>query len=129
MADRPLSQQYYEDVETLKAKGVSNAEAIRQVAKKHGKKENAVRGGIHQWKARHLDGGGTGRGGHRRATASVDDLIGTARASIEEAIALIGREVEDAKSALDAAQAHYDEVAASVDNRKADLKKKLDALR
>ena len=46
--DKSLGQTYYEEVEALKAHGTSNADAVREVAKKHHKKDNAVRGGIHQ---------------------------------------------------------------------------------
>lgn len=126
--DKPLSQQYYEEVEALKASGVSNAEAIRQVAEKHGKKENAVRGGIHQYKSRHLDGNGTSPTRRRRATASVEDHLAQARQSLEQALALIDKEVDDAKAALDAAQERYDAAVASVKDRKADIEKKLKAL-
>lgn len=127
---KTLSQQYYEEAEALKANGTSNAEAIRQVAKKHGKKENAVRGGINQYKTKHLDGGAaTGSRRGRRKPTSVDDLLGDARAKVEAAIALIDQEVEEAESALGEAQARSDEVTKSVDNRRADLKQKLAALK
>lgn len=126
--DKPLSQLYYEEVEALKASGVSNAEAIRQVAEKHGKKENAVRGGIHQYKSRHLDGNGTSSTRRRRATASVEDHLAQARQSLEQALALIDNEVDDAKAALDAAQERYDAAVASVKDKKADIEKKLKAL-
>src|ERR687889_518934 len=49
---KTLGQQYHEEVEALKAQGKSNADAIREVAAKHGKKENAVRGGLHQYKSK-----------------------------------------------------------------------------
>lgn len=125
---KTLGQQYYEEVEALKAQGIPNAEAIRQVAAAHDKKENAVRGGLHQYKSK-LGGGGTttARRG-RSGAASVDDLLASARQSLESAVALIDREVADAKAALDAAQAHYDEVLTAVKDRKADVEKKLKAL-
>jgi hypothetical protein len=125
---KTLGQQYYEAVEALKAQGVPNAEAIRQVAAQHDKQENAVRGGLHQYKSK-LGGGGPGtprRG--RSAAASVDDLLASARQSLEQAVALINDEVAQAKAALDAAQARYDEVVSSVKERKADVEKKLKAL-
>jgi uncharacterized protein YoaH (UPF0181 family) len=124
-----LGQQYYEEVEALKAQGVANAEAIRQVAAQHDKKENAVRGGLHQYKSK-LNGGGdsaTPRRG-RAAKVSVDDLLESARQSLESAVALIDQEVAEAKAALDAAQARYDEVVANVKDKKADVEKKLKAL-
>jgi uncharacterized protein YgiM (DUF1202 family) len=125
---KTLGQQYYEEVEALKAQGVPNAEAIRQVAAQHDKKENAVRGGLHQYKSK-LNGGevSTPRRG-RTAKASVNDLLNSARQSLESAVALIDHEVADAKAALDAAQAHYDEVVSAVKDRKADVEKKLKAL-
>lgn len=126
---KPLGQAYYEEVEALKGSGVSNADAVRQVAGKYGKNENAVRGGIHQYKAK-LAGGSTGgaRRSRRSAATSVDDLVGAARRSLEEALKLVDREVEQAKAALDAAQEHYDRAVAGVADRKADIERKLKAL-
>lgn len=125
---KTLGQQYHEEVEALKAQGVPNAEAIRQVAATHGKKDNAVRGGLHQYKSK-LNGNdpSSPRRG-RSAPASVDDLLASARQSLQSAVALIDQEVADAKAALDAAQARYDEVLAAVKDRKADVEKKLKAL-
>ena len=125
---KTLGQQYYEEVEALKGQGVSNAEAIRQVAASHGKKENAVRGGLHQYKSKR-NGGDPGTPRRSRiAKASVDDLLASARQSLESAVALIDQEVADAKAALDAAQARYDEVVANVKDKKTDIEKKLKAL-
>jgi predicted nucleic acid-binding Zn-ribbon protein len=124
---KPLGQQYYEEVEALKADGVPNADAVRQVAEKHGKKEGAVRGGMHQYKRAHLDGDSTPRRS-RRATTSVDDYLANARKALEDALALIDREVDEAKAALDAAEARYDEAVASVRDKKAEVEQKLKAL-
>jgi predicted nucleic acid-binding Zn-ribbon protein len=125
---KPLGQQYYEEVEALKEGGMSNAEAVRQVAEKHGKKENAIRGGMHQYKRAHLDSGSDGasprRRGGRAATTTVDDYLANARRALEQALALIDREVDEAKAALDAAQARYDEAVASVKDKKADIEQK-----
>jgi hypothetical protein len=125
---KTLGQQYYEEVEALKAQGVSNAEAIRQVAEQHGKKENAVRGGLHQYKTKLNGGESSAPRRSRAATASVEDLVASARQSLERAVVLIDQEVTAVKAALDAAQAHYDEVVANVKDRKADIEKKLKAL-
>jgi hypothetical protein len=125
---KTLGQQYYEEVEALKTEGVTNAEAIRQVAAQHGRKENAVRGGLHQYKSK-LNGGDPSTPRRSRATtASVEDLVASARQSLERALVLIDQEVAEAKTALDAAQAHYDEVVANVKDKKADVEKKLKAL-
>jgi transposase-like protein len=127
-ADKSWGETYYEEVEALKANDVDNADAIRQVAQKYDKQENAVRGGIHQYKRGHLGNGSSTTTRRRRGAPSVDDLLGNARKSLEEALTLVDREVEEAKSALDAAQKRYDDIAASVKDRKADIEQKLKAL-
>lgn len=126
--NKPLGKQYYEAVEALKADGMSNADAIRKVAADMGKAENAVRGGLHQYRARHQDGAGAPGRGRRRPTASVDDHLADARRSLEQALRLIDGEVDRARAELDAAQARYDETTASVAGRKADIERKLAAL-
>lgn len=47
---KPLRQRYYEEVEALKASGWSNAEAVREVARRFGKQESAVRQSIHKYR-------------------------------------------------------------------------------
>jgi len=126
--DKPLGQQYHEAVEAKKKDGMSNADAVRTVADEYGKELNAVRGGIHQYKSRHLDGSSPTTRRSRRRAPSVDDLMGLAKQSLEEALVLIDREVAEAKAELDAAQARYDQVVASVKDRKSDVESKLKAL-
>lgn len=126
---KSLGQTYYEEVEALKAGGMSNADAIREIATKYGKNENAIRGGIHQYKSKHVDGNGATTSRRRRSSPpTVDDLMASAKQSLESALALVDAEVEQAKTALDAAQARYDDAVASVKDRKADIEKKLKAL-
>lgn len=126
---KTLGQQYYEEVEALKAEGMTNADAIRQVAAQHDKKENAIRGGLHQYKSK-LGGGETSAPRRTRTATktSVDDYLASARQSLESALALIDQEVAEAQAARDAAQARYDEVVSYVKERKADVEKKLKAL-
>lgn len=124
-------QVYHEEVEALVAEGTKNADAVRQVAEKHGKNANAVRGGIFQYKKAHINGGSGPTATMRRLRkkeASYDDLLAQAREALEAARDLIDQEVNDAKAALDAAQARYDSVLSSVKDRKADIEKKLAAL-
>ena len=130
-ADKSVGQTYYEEVETLNAGGMKNADAVREVAKKYDKNENAVRGGIHQYKKSHLDGGASTtitRRSRRARAVTVDDYLANARKALEDALALIDQEVNEAKAALDAAQARYEHAVASVKGKKADIEKKLAAL-
>ena len=130
---KSLGQQYHEAVESLKSQGVKNADAVREVAATFGKEVNAIRGGIHQYKAKHLSGSNgsasTTSAPRRRSSAlSVDDLLASAKQSLEAALALVDQEVEQAKTTLDNAQAHYDQVVAGVKDKKTDIEKKLKAL-
>lgn len=128
MADtKTLGQTYYEEVEALKQDGLTNADAVRAVAKKRGKEENAIRGGIHQYRRTHIDGGSTTNRIRRRAKVTADDFVANARQALEDALRLIDRDVDDAKAALDEAQANYDKAVASVAERKNDIEKKLNA--
>ena len=126
-------QVYYEEVEELVSGGMKNADAVRQVAEKYGKEVNAVRGGIFQYKKAHVNSGSSAtvtptRRGRRQTTRSYDEYMADARQALEAARALIDQEVNEAKTALDAAQEHYNNVLASVKERKADIEKKLKAL-
>lgn len=125
--NKPVSQSYYEDVEALKASGVSNADAIRQVADKYGKNVNAVRGGIHQWRSRHVNGGTTSgtRRTRRTAATSVESAVADARRLLESARSSIDREIDGAKAELDAAQQRYDQLISSAEERKRDLENKI----
>lgn len=124
-------QTYHEEVESLTKKGVANADAIREVAKKHAATENAVRGSIHQYRrSRGISGSSTSRRGSRTAPAAktFDDFIAQARHALEAARDHVHREVTDAEADLKAAQKRFDEVKASVTDRLADIEKKLKAL-
>jgi predicted nucleic acid-binding Zn-ribbon protein len=136
--DKPLGQQYHEMVEALKSEGMKNADAVREVAQRFGKEVNAVRGGIHQYKARYLDGATattTARRTRRQAEASVGDFLASARKSIEDALALVEREPEELKATVErlksevaAAEARYEQAVAAAKHKKAELEKKLTAL-
>jgi hypothetical protein len=130
---KSLGQQYHEAVEALKAQGQANADAVREVAARFGKEVNAVRGGIHQYRAKHVGGSNgnapsTGAPRRRSSALSVDDLLASAKQSLESALALVDKEVEQAKAALDNAQANYDQVIAGATDKKTEIEKKLKVL-
>ena len=97
-----------------------------------GKTVNAVRANQHQHRKK-LSGSGAST--PRRASRttkpsvlSVDDVVAQARGLFEQALASIDSDVETAKAELDAVRARYDELVASVKERKAELEKKIKAL-
>lgn len=118
-------QAYHEEVEALKAKGMSNAEAVKKIAEQHGKSVGAIRGALYQHRTR--EAGGTPQRS-RRGAMSVEDHVVRARESLVAARWLIDHEVTEAASARDAAQARYEELAASADRRKAEIDKQIAAL-
>ncbi len=72
------------------------------MAEKYGKNENAVRGGIFQYKKAHVDGGGADNVSpsqpSQRQPATVDDYVANARKALEAARDLIDQEVHEAKA-------------------------------
>ncbi len=129
--DKTESQAVYERIEQLKADGVSLADAVRQVAQERGKKEGAVRGNYYNHAKKVAGGGGGGKPRSRRSTRAaitVDGAVDEAKGVLQKAIDSIDTEVEAAKKELAAAQARYDELVASVKERKASLEKRIKAL-
>ncbi len=130
-----MGRTYHDEVEALKQSGKSNAEAVREIARRYERTENAVRAGIHQYRTRHglSNGRSSGAPGRLRARRgsglSVDDYVHNARRALESARDLVEREVDQAQRDLEAAQARYDEAVAAVAGRKADIERKLAALR
>jgi len=123
------AQTYHEEVAALKTEGMSNAEAVRTVAEKHGKSVGAVRGSLYQYRTNHQNGNGSSAPRRsRRAALSVEDHVASARLSLEQARDLIDHEVAQAKDTLEAAQTRYDELAASAAERKADIEQRIAAL-
>jgi uncharacterized protein YoaH (UPF0181 family) len=122
------AQTYHEEVETLKTEGMSNAEAVRTVAEKHGKSVGAVRGSLYQYRTNHQNGNGSAPRRGRRATLGVEDHLERARQSLHDALGLIDREVAEAQATVEAAQARYEELTASAETRKGDIEQRLAAL-
>ncbi|MGK2939684.1 MAG: hypothetical protein ACSLFR_18085 [Solirubrobacteraceae bacterium] len=127
------AQVVYERIEELTAGGMSNADAIRAVAKERGKKENAVRANQHQYRQK-LEGGaapsprGRGRSARKPAAPTASDAIADARAALERGLAEFDQRVAEAKRELDKAQHKYDRAVAEVKEEKAELESKIKAL-
>lgn len=127
---KKLSEIYHERVEALKGTGVTNADAIRHVAADMGKTERTVRAGIHQYKSRnHGSSAVVPRRGRPKGHLSVEDALANARSILEQALSGIDGDIATAKAELDAAQARYDDLVATAKERRADLEKRIKALR
>lgn len=123
------AQVVYERIEELEAGGSNLADAVKKVAEERGKKSGAVRANYYNH-AKKLTGGGSKPRSRRstRAAVTVDGAVEEAKAVLRKALDAIDGEVDAAKKDLDAAQARYDELVASIKERKAELEKKIKAL-
>lgn len=112
-------------VEELIAAGQTKAEAFKQLAEEYGQPVNSIRGSYYQ----HTRGkNGEGARPRRRETTP-EDALADARAALERAIASVDREVLVAKERADEAKAEYDALRASATARKAEITKRLEALK
>jgi hypothetical protein len=129
------AQQVYETIETMVASGeVKKAAAFKTLAEQYGQPVDSLRGAYYQHK-RVLDNGGNpvnGNGGgtrrtRRRETTS-ETAVESAVATLRRAIDSIDAEIEVAKERAREAQAEYEAMQASADERKASITEKITLL-
>jgi hypothetical protein len=129
------AQEVYEKVETMVASGeVKKADAFKTLAEEYDQPVDSLRGAYYQHK-RVLDNGGTppaGNGGgarrtRRRETTS-ETAVESAVATLRRAIDSIDAEIEVAKERAKEAQAEYEAMQASADERKASITAKITLL-
>jgi hypothetical protein len=127
------AQEVYEKVEAMVASGeVKKADAFKTLAEQYSQPVDSMRGAYYQHK-RVLDNGGTppasgaGRRTRRRETTSeiaVESAVTTLRRAVES----IDAEIEVAKERAKEAQAEYEAMQASADERKAAIEEKITLL-
>ncbi len=128
------AQEVYEQVETIVASGeVKKADAFKTLAKQYDQPVDSLRGAYYQHK-RVLDNGGTppaGNGGTRRTRrreTTSETAVESAVATLRRAIESIDAEIEVAKERASEAQAEYEAMQASADERKAAIEEKITLL-
>jgi hypothetical protein len=127
------AQEVYEKVEALTASGeVKKADAFKTLAEQYGQPVDSLRGAYYQHK-RVLDGGGnpTSGGGTRRTRrreTTSETAVESAVATLRRAIESIDAEIEVARERAKEAQAEYEAMQASADERKADIAAKIELL-
>jgi hypothetical protein len=124
------AQEIYEKVEALVAQGVKKADAFRQVAEEFGQPFDSMRGSYYTY-VRSLNpdapkGAGRARGGRKERTPV--DPIASATALLEQAIEMIDHELDTAREKAEQAQADYEGLIASAQERKDHLQGKIDSL-
>jgi len=123
------AQEVYEKVEAMTASGeVKKADAFKTLAEQYGQPVDSLRGAYYQHK-RVLEGGGTPGGGgtrrtRRRETTS-ETAVESAVATLRRAIENIDAEISVARDRAKEAQAEYEAMQASADERKAGIEEKI----
>jgi hypothetical protein len=128
------AQEVYEKIETMVASGeVKKADAFKTLAEEYGQPFDSLRGAYYQHK-RVLDNGGTppaSNGGARRTRrreTTSETAVESAIATLRRAIDSIDAEIEVAKERAKEAQAEYEAMQASADERKASITEKITLL-
>jgi hypothetical protein len=129
------AQEVYEQVEAMIASGeVKKADAFKTLAEQYGQPVDSLRGAYYQHK-RVLDNGGTpptasggGTRRTRRRETTSETAVESAIATLRRAIDSIDAEIEVAKERATEAQAEYEAMQASADERKAAIEEKITLL-
>ncbi len=128
------AQEIHEKIEAMVASGeVKKADAFKTLAEQYGQPVDSLRGAYYQHK-RVLDNGGTaptGNGGARRTRrreTTSETAVESAIATLMRAIDSIDAEIEVAKERATEAQAEYEAMQASADERKASITEKITLL-
>jgi hypothetical protein len=123
------AQEVYERVEALVASGVKKADAFRQAAEEYGQPFNSMRGAYYaHTRTLSTPSGSKSRRPRKRETTTLD-AIESATLVLARAIEAIDGEVEAAKARADEAQAEYEQLRDSAEDRKNAIQAKIDALK
>jgi uncharacterized coiled-coil DUF342 family protein len=128
------AQEIYEKVEAMTASGeVKKADAFKTLAEEYDQPVDSLRGAYYQHK-RVLDNGGTppapssGTRRTRRRETTSETAVESAIATLRRAIDSIDAEIEVAKERAVEAQAEYEAMQASADERKSTIEEKIKLL-
>jgi hypothetical protein len=127
------AQEIYEKIEAMIASGeVKKADAFKTLAQEYGQPVDSLRGAYYQHK-RVLDSGGTpstGSGARRtrRRETTSETAVESAVATLRRAIENIDAEIAVAEERAKEAQAEYEAMQASADERKAAITEKITLL-
>lgn len=128
------AQEVYEKIEAITASGeVKKADAFKALAQEYGQPVDSLRGAYYQHK-RVLDSGGnptSSSGGSRRTRrreTTSETAVESAITALRRAIDQIDAEITVAKDRAKEAQAEYEAMRASADERKAAIAAKIELL-
>lgn len=125
------AQQIYEQAEALIASGTKKADAFKQLAEQYSQPVDSIRGSYYSHK-RVVDGGASSSGGSRRTRrreTTTADAVESAIAVLERSKESIDAEVQAARERAETANAEYEALSQNAPKRKAEIDKKIAALR
>ena len=122
------AQEVYERVEALVASGVRKADAFRQVAEEYGQPFNSMRGAYYAHTRATGEATPTGSRRTRKRETTTEDAIEQAMIVLNRAIDAIDAEIDAAKTRADEANAEYEHMRDTAEERKAAIQAKITAL-
>ena len=122
------AQEIYERVEALVAQGVKKAEAFRQVAEEYQQPFNSMRGAYYAHTRSLGDQPSLPRERSTRPRKQPVDTIASATGILTDAITAIDKEIDAARERAEQAQAAYQQLLETAEERKSALQKKIEAL-
>lgn len=127
-SDKPSKgQEVYDKVEAMVATGSSKADAFRVLAEEYGQPASSLRGTYHGYIRKLSGDSGTTRRPRKRETTPAD-AVEQAVATLRRAVEAIDAEIETAADRALTAQAEYEEMRDSADQRKKEIETKITAL-
>lgn len=123
------AQEIYERVNALVAEGSKKADAFRQVAEEYQQPFNSMRGSYYAHQRALSGDSPTPRGGRPRSrNRQPIDPVASATSILSDAIELIDEEIETARQQAEDAQAAYEQLLETAQERKSALQAKIEAL-
>jgi hypothetical protein len=118
------AEQVYDEVQALITSGTERSEAFKQIAERHNRSLDGVRGAFYSHK-RKVEGGAT-RSRKRETTPA--DAVGQATAALRKALESIDREIAASEERASEALAESEALKDSAAERKAEIEAKITAL-
>ena len=122
------AQEIYERVESLVAQGVKKAEAFRQVAEEYQQPFNSMRGAYYAHTRSLGDQPSLPRERTARTRKQPVDPVASAISILTDAITAIDKEIDTARERAEQAQAAYEQLLETAEERKTALQTKIEAL-
>lgn len=120
------AEETYQRVQALVDGGMKKADAFKQIAEDNGQPVDSIRGAYYGYLRKQGGGNGTSRPRKRETTAA--DAVEQATTALRRSIERIDAEIAAAEVRAQEAQAEYEAMVSSADERKKEIEAKIAAL-